>query len=176
LNRNEKFAYIAIIILAIAIVGVAIYDFSSASAKKNVASENSFDQQPVVDVIIPSLFIQSPEGGVNGVLNLTAGQTKNLTIELYPTVPVNLSMEFRYFLLSGYTSLANETGVPPLHASFSPPVLVIGAEAEKNCSMHLSVSSAALLGPYTLVVSAVNSKNASQIWGVTLTATVSGPA
>jgi len=162
LNKNEKVASLIIVILALIITTVAVYDFMSSQSQNSVPP-NSFPQEPVVDIIIPALYRQTSTGGINAPLNVTAGESANLTIQVYPTVGLNVTMQFRYFSMSNNESNSNTNST--ITATFYPSRLEIGAGFRGNTTMSLGISQSAPPGEYNAVVSAVDLKNVSEVWG-----------
>src|SRR5487761_890705 len=111
-SRREMVAIMVIIVLAVMITGITAYDLlGGTSAQRNSTTSDSFIQQPVVDIIIPSLFSQTSAGGVNLPLNLTLGESFSLTVDVYSTVSLNASMEFITTPLTSSTSVQSSTGL-----------------------------------------------------------------
>jgi hypothetical protein len=162
LNKNEKIASLVIVILAIIIATVAVYDFVASQAQNSIPP-NSFPQEPVVDIIIPTLFRETAAGGINAPLNVTAGDAVQLTVQVYPTISLNVVMQFRYYSLSNNetSSKTNSTII----ATFNPSQLDIGADLRGNITMSLGIAQNATAGEYSAVVSAVDLKNATDVWG-----------
>jgi hypothetical protein len=152
--------------LVIIISVVAIYDISNSQTSVET-SANSFIQEPVVDILIPNLFRETSTGGQNVPLNVTTGQTDAIVIQIYPTVELNLTMEFRYYFLSSIVSTSTTDNLSrSISATFDPSNLKISAGSTANTTMTLQVSPSAPLGEYNAVVSAFSSENSSEVWGV----------
>jgi hypothetical protein len=171
LNKLERRAALVAVLLAIvaaAIAGANLYFNGNAS---NQTTPNSFIIQPVLDIIIPSLFHESSTGGVNAPLNVSAGQSLSLSVQLFPITDLNVSMQFRYFALNENSTVSfsssniNQSG-QPLAATFTPSSVKLGAEHAVNLTMQLAISPDAMIGRYNTVISATNLQNSSQVWGV----------
>jgi hypothetical protein len=168
LNKYEKLAALTIILLAIIIASVAVYDFAT-SQPQNITATNSFPHEPVVDVIIPALFRQTSTGGVNAPLNMTTGESTKLIVQVYPTVNVNVTMQFRYFSLSNDASgVQNST----ITGTFDPSKLDIQSGKVGNTTLALGVSQSAQDGEYNAVISAIDTQNSSEAWGVIVSVNV----
>ena len=167
MNKFERIATIIIVLLVVIIASVAIYDFS-INHDQNVNSSSSFSQEPIVDIIVPSLYRQTAQGGVNTPLNLSSGETRNFVVQIYPTVDVNLFMQFRSFSLSSISGTLAAGENSTITCRFNPFNLIISAGSHQNTTVSLMVSSSARIGFYTLVISAVDSRNSSEVWGVIL--------
>ena len=90
MNRNEKYGVAIIVLLVIIISLVAVYDISGRQTNDQTGT-NSFISEPVVDIILPSLFRETSTGGQNEPLNVTVGQTDTLAIRVYPNANLNLT-------------------------------------------------------------------------------------
>jgi hypothetical protein len=166
LNRNEKYGVAIIVLLVVIISLVAVYDISSRQTNDQTGT-NSFISEPVVDIILPSLFRETSTGGQNEPLNVTVGQTDTLAIRVYPNVNLNLTMVFKYYLLtSSFTSSVSNNSSQSILANFVPSNLNIKAGKMGNTSMTLQVSRTASVGQYAAVISALNLDNSSEVWGV----------
>jgi hypothetical protein len=161
LRRNERIAIGVIVVLAVAISGIAFFDLFYSRNLGNATTSNSFVNQPVVDIIIPSLFKESSTGGINSALNLTRGQVVSLQVEVFPTFNLTASMNLRVYALN--TSQGNASGA--ISATFEPEQLNVAENSVKNTTMTIDVSSNAQPAGYNAVVSATNAVNASQSWG-----------
>ena len=163
-SRREMVAIMVIIVLAVMITGITAYDLlGGTSAQRNSTTSDSFIQQPVVDIIIPSLFSQTSTGGVNLPLNLTLGESFSLTVDVYSTVSLNASMEFITTPLTSSTSVQSSTGL--ITGTFNPSILVIGANGNGITTFHVQVSQTTNVGNYSAVMSVVNAANSTQVWG-----------
>ncbi len=159
--------------LAIIIASVAVYDFAT-SQPQNVTPTNSFLHEPVVDVIIPALFRQTSTGGVNSPLNMTPGESTNVIVQVYPTVNVNVTMQFRYFSLSQNGSITGQNST--ITGTFNPSKLNILSGKEGNTNLSLGISQSAQDGEYNAVISAIDTQNSSEVWGVILQVNVEQPS
>ncbi len=172
MNKFEKILAIIVVVLAIIAATIAALSLLWGPRPQNPATANSFIGEPVVDIIIPSLFRTTSTGGINAPLNASGGQSLALTIQLFPTTNLNVSMQFRYFVLGGLADNSSSSGTQNfsssqfLSAKFNPPALSIIAGKTANTTMQLTITKNAIQGKYNSVVSAVNMQNSSQIWGV----------
>lgn len=176
-RRYESLAIALIIVLALIVVGVASYDLlSPRTTHAQQSTTYSFVQQPVVDLIIPTLFRQQGSDSGNLPLNVTRGENVPLSIDIYTTVTITFSMKCEIYLLSvrSGTSTASTTNSTTILASFNPQSLIVNASAKGVSTMHLSVLSQTLVGEYTAVVTAVNVYNSTQSWGDIFQINVSG--
>jgi len=161
---RERAAIFAIIVLVSLITGIAAYDLLGGAPGQRNSTTDSFIQQPVVDIIIPSLFSQTATGGVNLPLNLTLGESFSLTVDVYSTVSLNASMEFIASPLTSSTGgVQSSTGL--ITGTFDPSILVIGANVKGIATFHVQVSPTANAGAYSSVISVVNAVNSTQVWG-----------
>ena len=155
--------------LAIIAATIAGLTLLGSQGHQTQTESNSFIEEPVVDILIPALFRETSTGGINAPLNVSRGQSVSLTVQLYPTTSLNVSMLFRYFILGGLNNnqtSTNQNSSQYLSAKFDPQILTIEAGKTVNTTMRLEISQAATKGQYNSVVSAVNLQNSSQIWGV----------
>jgi hypothetical protein len=168
LNKRERRAALIAVLLAIVAAAIAGVNLLLSSSTPKVNTSNSFIAQPVLDIIVPSLFHESSTGGVNAPLNASRGQTLSLTVQLFPTTNLNVSMQFRYFILNGSATQTSSSKENPeyLSAVFYPSETKLTAGRTTNVTMQLVVSSSATIGQYNSVLSAENVQNSSQIWGV----------
>ena len=153
--------------LVIVISLFAVYDIISSQTQAQSPS-NSFIQEPVVDILVPSLFERTPTGGQNEPLNVTTGQDIELVLQVYPTVNLNLSMEFRYYLLSATEAQnsSSDNSSQLISANFNPTSMRIASGKTANTTVSLQVSQTAPEGQYNAILSALNTDNSSEIWGV----------
>jgi hypothetical protein len=166
LNKNEKFGVTVVVLLVITISLVAIYDIGNSQINGQTGT-NSFISEPVVDILLPSLFRETSTGGQNEPLNVTVGETDTLAIQIYPNVNLNLTMEFRYYFLgTTFSSTTSSNSSQSILAQFFPPSLSINADKTGNTSVTLQVSRTASLGQYNAIISALNTENSSEVWGV----------
>jgi hypothetical protein len=165
-TRFETIGIIIVVALAAIISAIAVNDLLGGPSKQNSATTNSFIQQPVVDIIIPTLFAQTATGGVNSPLNLTLGESYSLTVEVYTTVALNASLIFHALPLgSSSTSELSQGTSGPISGIFNPADLMMEANGKGISTFSIAVSDSASVGAYNAVVSAVNLDNSSQIWG-----------
>lgn len=153
--KTERAALAIIAILAVAIIGVAAYELVFAPISQKSPFTTSFLNEPVVDVIIPSLF----KSGANAPLNISTGKRTSLQVQIYPTVRLDMIMQFRIISsTSGNYSNA-------IMATFDPGTLLVAAGSSGNTTMNIYVPLNTTAGTYDSVVSAVNLSNSSQYWG-----------
>ncbi len=119
-------------------------------------------QEPVVDVIMPALGSSGNFSNPNRQLNMTAGETKTFEVDVYPTAPLGFTMDF-VVLAPGS---GGQQGGPGIEASFNPQVLTVGANSDGTTQMTLSVAQSASRGTYDVVVSATNTSNSTEVWGL----------
>ncbi len=143
-----------IAVLAIAIIGVAVYDLAFVLPQKSPIT-TSFLNEPVVDVIIPSLF----NNGANAPLNVSTGEHATLVVQIYPTVRLDALMKFQ---VDSSPLGGNNRSIS---ATFDPSTLDIAAGSSGNTTMNIYVSKNATNGLYYSSVSAVNLENSSELWG-----------
>lgn len=169
MKKFEVIAISIIIVLAIAATTIAVFDLLSPPKQGQTNPSSHFIEQPVVDVIIPSLFKTEGSNNVNIPINISAGQTMTFAVDVYTTVSLNLTMDFRIFAPFGQASNSSvtttESGPRMVVASFNPETLTIHGSSEGSSNMTLAVSNSATPGDYSSVVSAVNLDDSSQVWG-----------
>jgi hypothetical protein len=168
-RRYEWVAVAVIVVLAIAVISITTYNLLVKQTARGPTQTTSepFVVQPVVDVIIPSLFRQGPTGGINSPLNLTVGQNESIQIEIYSSVHLNASMEFNMYALSTsqQASLTGQMGNASVNWEFNPILVNVPVNGKANTTLSLNVSSQTATGTYNAVVTAVNSDNSTQMWG-----------
>lgn len=158
---------LALIAVVLAIIAAGIAGATLLNGSPNQTETNSFITQPVLDIIIPSLFHETSTGGINSPLNASAGQSISLTVQLFPSTNLNVSMQFRYFLMnSSSSSISPQGNASSLSAMFHPLDLTIAGGKTANVTMDLAISASTVKSHYTSVISAVNLQNSSQVWGV----------
>lgn len=176
-RRFESMAIAAVIVLAIVVTGVASYDLlSPRTTQPQQSTTYSFVEQPVVDLIIPTLFKQQGSDSSNVPLNVTRGENVTLSIDIYATVNLTITMNYSIYLLSAPSgsSAAPGTNSTTVLASFNPQSLTVDTRAKGVVTMYLRVLSETPMGDYTAVVSAVNVNNSTQSWGDIFQINVSG--
>jgi hypothetical protein len=164
----EIAAIITIIALALVITSVTAYDLLGRPGAQGLSiTTGTFIQQPVVDVIVPSLFRSGSTGGINAPLNLTQGETISLPVTVYSVAAINVTAEFRITPLSlsqtATSSLANSSSI--ISWSFAPGSFQVEPNGKANTTLKLDVPYLMPLGTYSAVISAANTDNSSQIWG-----------
>jgi hypothetical protein len=154
--KTERIAIVLIALLTAAIIGVAVYDFVFVPNSQKSPITTSFLNEPVVDVIIPKLF----EGGENAPLNVSLGEHMALQVRIYPTVELDVMMDFRVISSSSGGNYSNA-----ILATFDPGTVDVSANSNGNTTMNIYVPLNTTTGTYDSVVSAVNLSNSSQYWG-----------
>lgn len=162
MKRIETVAIGVIVILAVIVTSVAVFDLLAPPKSNQSNTSFPFVEQPVVDVIVPALSREQGSGNNNIPLNVTAGQVVSLAVYVYSTVNLNVSVGYK--VLTGPTT---NNSSPDLldKGSFSPETLSIGADGKGITNMTFTISPRAYTGQYNMVVSAVNLDNSSQFWG-----------
>ncbi len=162
MKRRNAILILAVVVL-ISIVSFVAYDAIIPSLGKGSTTTTcptNFVCQPVGDIIISNIAKNYGGGVSNLPLNLTVGETTNLTVSFYPTVNVNVTSQFQ--LLSGPGGTNSSSAIT---ASFTPERLSCLANVNTSTVMTVHVSSSAPLGQYTVVVSFQNS---SYSWGTNI--------
>ncbi len=158
MKRLRLYAVAAITVLVIAVaIFVAFNYVSSSHQQKGSLSSDSFYQEPVVDVILPALY----NNGVNAPLNLTKGSSASLTVEIFPQVNLNCSVDANVSSLSNPSQNISDV----ISTTISPDILTIAQESSSNTTLRITASSAVQLGEYRVTVTAINLENESQYWG-----------
>lgn len=176
LKKFEVIAIGIIIVLGVAATAIAVYDLLSPP-RSNQTTSLPFVEQPVVDVIVPSLYRNQGSNNVNSPINVTAGQTLTFVVDIYTSVSLNLTMEFKLFSPFGQStnsSLSTTSVVSTVRAYFSPTELTIQGAGKGSTNLTLGFSSSALPGNYNSVISAVNLNNSSQVWGDVVQVSIRG--
>ncbi len=165
-----------IVVLVIIVSTIAVFDLLAPPKVNQRSTSLPFIVQPVVDVIVPSLYTNQGSSNDNKPLNVTDGQVLTLAVNVYSTVSLNFTMEYRVLSYSGETpnsSSANVSG-SLASATFNPDTLSIQGDGNGATSLTLVFSATAVSGEYNTVVSAVNLDNSSQEWGDIIQVNVSG--
>ncbi len=176
-KRHESMAIVVVIVLALIVVGVASYDLlTPRTTHAQQSTSYSFVQQPVVDLIIPTLFRQQGSDSGNLPLNVTRGENVTLSIDVYSTASITFRMQYEIYLLSAdsASSTLSGTNSTTMSVDFNPQSLTVDTNAKGVSIMHLSVPSQTPTGIYTAVVTAVNVNNSTQSWGDIFQINVSG--
>jgi hypothetical protein len=157
-KRQRIYAVALVTTILIAVTIFVTYEHYANSRQQNDGSLNtSFFVEPVVDVILPSLF----SNGANAPLNLTRGATASLPVEIFPEVNLNVTLDTTLSSLS----YPNQNVSNVISTSFNPPRLSIAEGSRGNTTLDISVSQTAQTGEYSVTVTATNLKNESQYWG-----------
>lgn len=177
--KFETISIAAIIVLAIVAAGIATYYLLTPPRAGAQTTTYSFIEQPVVDVIIPTLFREQGSNNGNIPLNVTRGESISLAVDVYSTVSLAFEMQFRIFALAseqGSNSSVSSTSnaSTSVVAIFSPETLTISGAGETSSNMTLAVSARAPMGEYNSVVSVMNLNNSSQVWGSIVQISITG--
>lgn len=167
MKKIESVAIGVIIVLGVIVASIAVYDLLTPPKSNQQGTSLPFVVQPVVDVIVPSLFRQQGSDNGNVPLNITQGGSVSMVVNVYSTVSLTLKMSLD--VLSGPSNQTNTSSIPQstsvISASFDPDVLNISGDGQGSCNMTLHFSSAANLGEYNTEVSATNANESSMVWG-----------
>ena len=113
----------------------------------------------MVDVVIPELASRTDEnGGVNEVLNVSAGQTATLHVQIFTEQAVNVTLSFKSFI-------ASANGSQVMIGSFSPSTLAVPLNGNATSVLHIFIPPQVPSGVYSAAVSAVGIQNSSWVWG-----------
>ncbi|MDG6909478.1 MAG: hypothetical protein JRN08_03830 [Nitrososphaerota archaeon] len=118
---------------------------------------------PVVDVVMPAIGSSGNYTNPDRMINMTAGETRSLEVDVYPTVPLAFTMNFTTVLAP------DQAGLSPAHgigATFDPSNFTVAANVRGVTSMTLAVALTAAKGTYDVVVSAANRSNSTEFWGL----------
>lgn len=171
MKRIETVAIGVIVILAVIVTSVAVFDLLTPPKSNQPDTTFPFIEQPVVDVIVPALSREQGSGNNNIPLNVTVGQVVSLVVNVYSTVNLNVSVDYK--VLTGPTT-NNSSPDLVVNGSFSPETLSIGADEKGTTNMTFAISPSAFMGQYNMVISAINLDNSSQFWGDFFQVNVSG--
>ena len=154
---------IVIVVAVLFILSFIVYYRGVSSTGGNTTTTGSFVYQPVGDVIIPKISRNYGSGVTNLPLNLTVGETTNLTVSLYLQIDANVTSQFRVLTWAGGPS-----GISAITASFSPENFSVSANKNASSVLTVHVSSSAPVGQYTVVVSFEDASNPSYVWGTNI--------
>ncbi len=150
-------------VIVVGILSFAAYRaYITPNGNNSTSSTDHFITQPVGDVIISKLAVNANNGGTGIPLNITDGETVNLTVSIYIEVTANVSAEFR--VLTG----PSPSPASAIAASFDPSSLLALANQNASTVMTVRLSSSAPLGVYTAVVSVQDNSNPSYVWGTNI--------
>lgn len=149
-------AAISVIIIAGSIFAAFNY-LSGSHQQKNGLSTNSFFEEPVVDIIIPTLY----RNGANTPLNLTRGSSASLAVEIFPQVNLKCVVGANVSSISSPSENLSDV----IWTSISPDVLTIAQESSANATLRITANPTAQMGQYSVTVTAINYDNESQYWG-----------
>lgn len=146
-----------LIILIIVAAGAVGYFLMQPRVTTTTNCTGCFIQQPVVDVIIPELASKTDQnGGLNEQLNVTAGQTVSLHVQIFTEAPVNVTLYFKFFATNESQNIT---------ASLSPDTLMVPTLGNATSLLRISFPPNLKQGAYSAVVSAVDIQNSSWVWG-----------
>lgn len=176
MKRLETVAVGIIVVLVIVVSTIAVFDLLTPPKTNQHSTSLPFVVQPVVDVIVPSLYTNQGSNNDNIPLNVTGGQVVILAVNIYSTANLNFTMEYRVLSYSGGTENDSATIASSLlaNASFSPETLVVQGDGNGTTKLTVAFSSSAVPGEYNSVITAVNLDNSSQEWGDILQVNVTG--
>ena len=161
---NSRTAVLAAVAIGVIAVGAAVASGFLPTAGGGVhTSCTTCTQGPIVDVIMPALGSSGNFSNTNRTVNMSAGESKTLEVDVYPTVPMEFSMTFDVLLSPGSGA---QTGTSKITATFNPQNVTAGANEKGTTLLTLAVSSSAPAGIYDVVVSAADRSNSSQVWGL----------
>ena len=167
ISKTFALVLVAGLIVLSAVIGIGFVMQPGSANNRTVTTlcQSCFVEEPVVDVILPTLT-RNPGGSVsttNAPLNMTRGSTQSLSVDVYPTVSISVTLVFRV-LLSPSAGTAGSSA--SLSASFSPSELSISSQGRGVSTLTISVPANALPGTYNAAVS-VEQTNAtsSGVWG-----------
>lgn len=161
---NSRTAVLAAVAVGVIAIGAAVASGFLPTAGGGVhTSCTSCTQGPIVDVIMPALGSSGNFSNANRTVNMSAGGSKALEVDVYPTVQMEFSMSFDVLLSPGSGA---QTGTPKIAAAFNPQNVTAGANEKGTTLLTLTVSPSAPAGTYDVVVSAANQSNSSQVWGL----------
>lgn len=175
MKKIESIAIGVIIILGVIAASVAVYDLLTPPTSGQNTTSLPFVEQPVVDVIVPSLFRQQGSNNGNVPLNVTQGENVSMIVNVYTTVSLALEMDFK--VISGGPSQSNTSSITQstlITPAFDPDVLNISGAGQGTCNLTLHFSEAVNVGAYNSVISATNIDNSSQVWGAIVEINVEG--
>jgi hypothetical protein len=149
----------AVIVAAVVLVSAPLVGSNTPTCTQ------CFQTEPIVDIVSPSLGNATSSVNQNRTIDMQAGTSAVLEIDVYPTISVNLTLEFGTVLAYSTAGTSSSTGVLPT-ALFQPSTLTIGSNSKGASSMTVTVPQLATKGTYDSVVSAVNLQNSSEVWGL----------
>ena len=176
MKRLETISVGIIVVLVIVVSTIAIIDLLAQPKANQYSTSLPFIVQPVVDVIVPSLYTNQGSNNDNIPLNVTGGQVVVLTVNIYSTTNLNLTMEYHVLSYSGASENNSSTIASSLltSASFSPETLAVQGDGNGTTELTVAFSSSPVPGEYNSVISAVNLDNSSQEWGDIIKVNVTG--
>ena len=124
-----------------------------------------FQTEPIIDIVSPALGNATSSVNQNRTFDLQAGTSAVLEIDVYPTISVNLTLEFSTVLVYPSSGTTASSGALP-RAVFQPGTLSISPNSKGISSMTITAPQLATKGTYDSVVSAVNDQNATEVWGL----------
>lgn len=175
MKKTESIAIGVIIVLGVIAASIAVYDLLTPPTSGQQTTSLPFVEQPVVDVIVPSLFRQQGSNNGNVPLNVTQGETVSMIVNVYTSVSLALKMDFE--VLSGGPSQSNNSSTTEsilITPAFNPDVLNISGAGQGTCNLTLHFSAAVNIGDYNSVISATNINNSSQVWGAIVEINIEG--
>lgn len=158
-RRTVAAAGIAIIIAAAAAVILIPPSKGSPST-----CAQCFQTEPIVDVVSPSLGNAGSSVNPNRIINMSAGSSRVLEIDVYPTIAVNVSLGFTTLLAYASNASSGSGALPSV--SYNPETLQMGVNAKGVSYATIAVPAQAAKGTYDSVFTVTNVANSSETWGL----------
>lgn len=151
--------------LALAIIVVAVVVLGLPTGGNNgTTCSKCFQTEPIVDIISPSLGNATRSVNENRTIDVQAGTSSVIEIDVYPTIAVNVTLGFTS-VLANPSGTATSPGLLP-GAAYQPTSLSIAENGKGVSMMTITVPATAVKGTYDSVVTAVNDQNTSEYWGL----------
>jgi hypothetical protein len=152
-------------VAALVIVAGVIVATSLPGGNGSPTCTKCFGTEPIVDIVSPVLGNATSSVNQNRTLDVQAGKSAVLEIDVYPTIPVNVTLEFSSVLVYSTSGTTSGSGALP-SALFQPNTLSIKQNSKGVSSLTITVPELATRGTYDTVVSAVNNQNSTEVWGL----------
>jgi hypothetical protein len=143
--KRKTVTLIAIIVAIV--ISLAAYRAIAVLGSDNSSSTSHYISQPVMDVIISKLAKNANNGGTSIPLNVTVGESVNLTVSAYTESNMNLTTSF--YVYSG-TGLNASSWIS---ASFNPMSFQAIANQNASTIMTLHISNSTPSGTYSAIAS-----------------------
>jgi hypothetical protein len=176
---SRGIAFVVVVLAAIALSGAfELGVFNGGAGGIGVRSTTScpqcFQTEPILDIVMPVLGNSSSPINPSLTINMTAGSTKSFEVDLYPTFDVMVTMGFTAIPVSTSGGGPQSNASQP-SATFLPSNLSLKSNGEGRTYLSLTVPRSAAPGTYSTVISAVDSRNSSNFWGLYFQLRVSTP-